>query len=377
MKKYLDKKLFFILLGYVAAYKTVTVSRAAILKLIGEEGFIDISWHEIIFEQIIGTAITIPPIVIIILIVTKIMIDRNYKWSYIIGFHFIFSWVYGFLVSLSGELYFIFTEGGTFQLFSTNGILDIIYTSSRDFLGYVGFVSIIYSYYYIARSTKMELQRAQLSEQLMNIRMEALKSQLNPHFLFNTLNSISALIQEDQKKAQDMIANLGDLLREILILKDENLIPLHQEIKVLEKYIDIMMVRFSDHLDFNIKIEENCVNMLVPCMLIQPIIENSLKHGYSYGTTSLRVKLQIHEKDDKLIIHIENDGKSLDKNKLNNGTGLRNIKERLITLYNHDSEFLFNNVKGNKGVFTMIKIPIQEESNTPNTKIQSNQVSIS
>ncbi len=368
MKKYLDKKLFFILIGYMLAYHVVFIFKLVLLKLKGISKLENVSWKEITLDVLIGNLIIVPPIIIIILVITKMMINKNYKWKYIIVAHFFFSLLFGFLIYLFGNIYLTITGDAVFDVFDAEGIINIIYDSNLHFLGYVGFVSIIYSYYYIDRSTKMELQKAQLSKQLTNIKMEALKSQLNPHFLFNTLNSISALIGEDQKKAQDMIANLGDLLREILILKDNNLIPLHKEILILKKYIDIMMVRFSDHLNFDIKIEENINDVLVPAMLIQPIIENSLKHGYSYDTTDLKVKLYIYRKDKRLVIHIENNGKPLEKSKINHGIGIRNIKERLSTLYNHSFEFSFGNNSNKKGVVTIIKIPIQEKVKIHNKK---------
>lgn len=371
MKKYLDKKLFFILLGYVAAYKTVNILQAMFLKLKGIEGWEKISWSQITWGQLMGTFITIPPIVIIILVITKMMIDQKYSWKYIIGFHFLFSWIYGFLVNFTGELYLLyFEEGHQLELFNKKGILNLINTSGRDFLGYVGFVSIIYSYYYIDKSTKMEIQKTKLSQQLLERRMEALKSQLNPHFLFNTLNSVSALTIENPKKAQDMIVNLGDLLREVLLLKDTNLVPVYKEIIVLNKYIDIMMIRFSDHLNIEVKIDEECKNKLIPVMLIQPIIENSLKHGYSYDITELIVELRINLEDNKLVIEIENNGKSMDYKELHQGVGIINIKERLSTLYPDEFEFNIHTSDNKKGVITIIKIPIQEYPKTEKNDIE-------
>ena len=314
MKKYIDRKLFLILLGYVGAYHVIYISRRVILKLIKENIYNDTGWLTIIFEPLLSNLIIIPPIILLILLVTKKMIINNYKWRYIILIHFVFSLIYVFLIYLSGNLYNFLIYGGQLEVFSKR----ILYGANLNFLGYVGFVSIIYSYYYINKTTQIGLQKAQLSEQLINVKMEVLKSQLNPHFLFNTLNSISSLIKEDTHKAQHMIGNLGDLLRDILLLKNENRIPLYKEIIILNKYIEIMKIRFSDHLSIKINIEEHVNNALIPTMLIQPIIENSFKHGYSYNFTELEVKLDIYEKDKKLVIQIENNG-TLIKEKNDNG----------------------------------------------------------
>ncbi|MBQ4802293.1 histidine kinase [Aquimarina sp. MMG015] len=358
MRKLIDKKLFLILMGYVSGYKTVTILQEFFLNYLEDRAIENTEWFRIIIQQIIPTTIIITPIVFIILIVTKIMINRNYKWVYIIPIHFVLSWIYGLLVTLSGVIYLIITEDSTISLSKSEIISELVHSSGRDFLGYVGFVSIIYSYYYINRTSKMEVQKAQLSEQLINVKMEALKSQLNPHFLFNTLNSISALIIEDQKKAQDMIVFLGDLLREVLIIKNENLIPLHQEISLLNKYIDIMRIRFSDHLTMDIQIEEDIEDTLIPSMIIQPIIENSFKHGYSYTVENLNVKLSISKKNNKLLINITNNGEII-KDVESSGMGIKNIKDRLFTLYNKNFDFTFRNLKNNNGVETIMRIPIE------------------
>ncbi|PKV51043.1 hypothetical protein ATE84_3112 [Aquimarina sp. MAR_2010_214] len=358
MKKYLDKKLFLILLGYVAMYHIVFISKGVLLKLYEVKPYTNIAWKQITYDIIIANLIIVPPAVILILIITKMMIDKEYKWRSIIGVHFLFSLLFGLYLYVISYVYVSITESVNSKLFSRQGVITIISDSNLHFLGYVGFVTIIYSYYYIKRTTKTEIQKAVLAKQLTDIKMEVLKSQLNPHFLFNTLNSISALIKEDQKKAQDMVANLGDLLREILILKEVNLIPVYKEVQVLNKYIDIMKMRFSDHLTIDIKIEDNIKGVMIPTMLIQPIIENSLKHGYSYDTTDLNVNMHIYQQDNWLIILIKNNGQPLFENKTNQGLGIKNVKERLHTLYHHDFEFIFNTNPNHKGVHTIMKIPI-------------------
>ena len=107
--------------------------------------------------------------------------------------------------------------------------------------------------------------------------LNMLKAQLHPHFIFNTLNSISALVEIDKEKSQNLIADFGDLFRDILEFKDENLIPLRKELEILDKYIAIISVRFSDHLSIEKEIENDVENELVPHMLLQPMVENAIK----------------------------------------------------------------------------------------------------
>lgn len=360
MKKYLDVKLLIILLFYVFAYHVVYLSKGIILKLYEVGVYSKVTWKRIIIDPFIEDTIVVLPIVIMILMVTKMMIEKNYPWKYIILIHFFFSFLYTIILYLFSFSFRIITNKMPKEAIGVKDFfIEMVSYSNLHFLGYVGFVSIIYSYYYIEKNAKTELRRARLSEQLLQVKMEALKSQLNPHFLFNTLNSISALIREDQKKAQNMIAYLGDLLREVLVLKDIHLITVDKEISILNKYLKIMKIRFSDHLNIDLQIEKDTEEALVPNMIIQPVIENSIKHGYSYDTTNLKVMLHISRKRDKLVIHIKNNGEPLINIQSNQGLGIKNIKDRLHTLYDYNYDFIFRSCQDTRGVETIITIPFK------------------
>ncbi len=360
MKNRIDKKLFLLLLGYMAAYHVVYISRRVILKFMNEPGYVDTSWSGIVFGPILCNFLIIPPIIILILLATKWMIQQRLSWFSSLCLHFSFSLLYVFLVIFLNTIYNYFVYGDPLELFSRVALVNILYGSTLNFLGYVGFVSIIYSYYYIAKTGNAETQKAQLAEQLQIARMEALKSQLNPHFLFNTLNSISALIKENGHKAQHMIGNLGDLLREVLVVRHENLIPLKKELLILNKYLEIMQVRFSDDLSIGIQMDEDLGKALVPTMILQPIVENSLKYGYSYEKTNLKIALSVHKMNEKIRIEVENNGAALPDTGIVEGTGIQNIRDRLETLYKSDFFFSVKNLKASKGVITTIEIPFEK-----------------
>jgi LytS/YehU family sensor histidine kinase len=210
----------------------------------------------------------------------------------------------------------------------------------------------------------IEIQKAQIETHLANANLNMLKAQLHPHFIFNTLNSISALVEIDKEKSQNLIADFGDLFRDILDFKDENLIPLQKELALLDKYIAIISVRFSDHLSIEKEIQKDIENELVPHMLLQPMFENALKHGYGYNSTELNVSLKIYKNNDYLFIEIENDGELLTQpyeELLQNGTGLKNTQDRLKTLYGNEVSFKVENNKSNTGVVTFIKIPLKRQ----------------
>lgn len=358
MKNRIDKKLFGILLGYMALYHVIYISRRVILKFMDEPGYIDRGWGSVIFGPLLCNFIIIPPILLLILVVTKKVIDQNLSWLSNLGLHFVFSIVYAFLVIFLNTIYNYFVYGDTLELFGRAVFTTILYGSTLNFLAYGGFVTIIYAYYYVQKISKSEIQKAQLSKQLQNVKMQALKSQLNPHFLFNTLNSISSLIEEEGYKAQHMIGNLGDLLREVLLVKDENMVQVRKEIDILNKYVEIMQIRFSDHLSVESNIEEEVQDTMIPSMLLQPILENSFEHGYSYDSINLKVNLSISRNDKWLTIRIQNNGKPISKNNSDSGMGIPNIQERLETLYGDNFDFSFSNLENGEGVLTKIMVPL-------------------
>lgn len=357
MKNRIDKKLFTILLAYMAIYHVIYISKRIILKLMAESGYVDLNWGAIIFAPLLCNFIIIPPLILLILILTKRMIDTNLGWLSSLGLHFIFSIFYGYLVIFLNTIYNYFAFGDPLEIFNRASFINTTYGSTMNFFGYVGFITIIYAYYYVQKIRNQEEQKAQLSQQLQHVKMQALKSQLNPHFLFNTLNNISSLIDEDGHKAQHMIGNLGDLLREVLLVKDENMVRVWKEILILNKYVEIMQTRYSDHLSVEIEIEEEIQEAMIPSMLLQPILENSFEHGYSYDSTDLTVTLSIFRNGDVLVIQIQNNG-PLILNNNDSGIGISNILERLETMFSTNYNFSFSNLENGKGVITTIKIPL-------------------
>ncbi|WOD42152.1 sensor histidine kinase [Hwangdonia lutea] len=229
-----------------------------------------------------------------------------------------------------------------------------------NFLIYTSMLGIILTYNYIKHIKKAQKEKADLTIQLTNQKMKFLQSQMQPHFLFNTLNGIHSLMDINIEKSKTMVVDLSDLLRSVLDKKDENLIELQEELEILKKYIHIKKTRFSDQLNIQLNVEAGLENILVPNMLIQPIVENSTKHGYGTEFISLEIIIDIYKKNDKLIIKVQNDGTALSEKYptlLKKGTGLNNIKERLDTLYGINYKLkIFN--ESNK-VITKVSFPIK------------------
>jgi two-component system LytT family sensor kinase len=202
---------------------------------------------------------------------------------------------------------------------------------------------------------QLETQRARLTE----ARLAALTNQINPHFLFNTLNSVSTLIRIDPDRARSMIYKLSSILRRLL-RKTENFSPLREEISFIDDYLAIEMVRFGDKLRFHKDIDENTLDRLVPSMILQPIIENSIKHGLASKVEGGVVRLRTWLEGTRLHIQIEDDGVGIQESKLgtlfDQGIGVSNVNERLRVLFGPGYRMSIDSPPGG-GTQTLIEIP--------------------
>ncbi|MBX2826764.1 MAG: histidine kinase [Flavobacteriaceae bacterium] len=252
-----------------------------------------------------------------------------------------------------GNVFYGYDDPVTWEYIYPRAVLGTDY----NFFLYFCSVAIVYAYYYFKKQKEYELQESQLKTQLLDSKIRSLQSQLQPHFLFNALNDIAALVDQSPDKAQDSIADLSDMLRKTLQLKDTKFIPLEEELELLRKYLEIESIRYATKLKVREHIEDSTLKLNVPPLLLQPIVENSLKHGFSYDHDNLIVDLNITTHKDRLIIIVSNNGKPLTLEKDHFGIGLSNILSRLDTLYEDNFVFEMTNIKDGKGVQTLIEIP--------------------
>lgn len=202
---------------------------------------------------------------------------------------------------------------------------------------------------------KLEAQQSRLTE----ARLAALTNQINPHFLFNTLNSISTLIRLDPDRARTMIYRLSNILRRLL-RKTESFSPLREEIRFIDDYLGIEMVRFGDKLRFYKEVDETVLDRMVPSMILQPIIENSIKHGLSKKVDGGSIWLRIRADGSRLHIVVEDDGVGIPEEKLaglfSQGIGVSNVNERLKVLFESNYRLSVDSSPG-QGTRTLIQIP--------------------
>jgi two-component system LytT family sensor kinase len=181
-----------------------------------------------------------------------------------------------------------------------------------------------------------EVIAGRLEAELARANLLALKSQVHPHFLFNTLHMISAMVYEDPAKADVMISRLSDLLRATIDQPDTPTVPLQTELDVLSLYIDLMKARFGDRLAVAYAIEPEALAALVPSFSLQPLVENAIKHGIMPRNEGGAILVAASRNDGRLVVGVSDDGLGLKEDPeslLDKGVGLRNIKSRLLGLY--------------------------------------------
>lgn len=198
---------------------------------------------------------------------------------------------------------------------------------------------------------------SQLEQSLSTARLHALELQIQPHFLFNTLNAVSALVRGRQNdEAVTVIAGLSDLLRYTLDHAGDQRVPLEQEASMLQRYLEIQQVRFSDRLDVVIDIEAGALRAAVPTLILQPLAENAIRHGVSRSAAAGKIEVRAFRDDTRLRIEMFNSGAL--REGAPRGIGLRNTMDRLRQLYGEAHAFDLRNANG--GVLATIAIPWSE-----------------
>jgi two-component system LytT family sensor kinase len=206
-------------------------------------------------------------------------------------------------------------------------------------------LGVLYAYNFYHKYRERELRASQLEARLAQTKLQVLKMQLHPHFLFNTLNAISELVYRDPEIAEHMITNLSDLLRISLDNVGVQEVPLQQELDFLNKYLEIEQTRFHDRLQLQMSIDPDTLDASVPNMILQPLVENAIKHGIGPRSAGGRIEIAAHRSNGTLHMRVSDDGRGLPNGEqaaLREGVGLANTRARLAHLYgsNHNFELI-------------------------------------
>ena len=292
------------------------------------------------------------------------LIRRNLQRPRLFDWQFVFFWTVVGLRFVQTELARYF-PGSVFSVESPDNywVYSAIYAAAVTAIGIE---------LKIFNSVRIQIKLEEQERLLLHARMEALQNQINPHFLFNTLNSISSLVRFDPDTARDMIFKLATILRRLLN-SSEAFASLREEFEFIDNYLDIEVVRFGpDKLRVVKDLDPASLDVVVPSMLLQPLIENSIKHGLSPKVEGGSIYLRSRLTDSRLIIEVEDDGVGMGGAQLEEsgtwtgmGIGMANISERLHVLYGDTARMTIDSHEG-KGTLVRIRLPlIEADSSVP------------
>jgi two-component system LytT family sensor kinase len=271
----------------------------------------------------------------------------------------VFSVLHTKLMALSRQVLFPVFGLGPYDY----GIMTYRYPMefSKDFMAYTVIVLLYYSFERYRLAQAQQLAAAELQTKLAQAQLENLRLQLQPHFLFNTLNTISSVMYEDVRAADAMITQLSDMLRLTLHASRSHEIPLAEELEIARLYLDLMQKRFENKLRVSYAVDASLNDSLVPQLILQPLLENSLRHGMKSGSTAMEISVEAHRENGSLILQITDNGSGLNETDASGvfgrGLGLSNIRDRLVQLYGEHQQFSIKN-HASGGAEVTLRVPL-------------------
>jgi signal transduction histidine kinase len=225
---------------------------------------------------------------------------------------------------------------------------------------YSAIVGLSYALRYYRESQARAIKAAQLETSLAEARLKTLEAELHPHFLFNTLHAISSLIHSQPEAADRMISRLSDLLRITFARSGAACVPLQEELEFLQKYLEIEQTRFQDRLSVKYEIDSDTLDAEVPRMILQPLVENAIKHGVAPRSGPGTIRISSRREGDALRLEVHDNGVGLSggaRAKLHGGVGLSNTRARLECLYGEAYALEFS--EADKGLSVEMRFPFQ------------------
>lgn len=257
-----------------------------------------------------------------------------------------------FFILLSWKVFYIICETfGYWHMGGTGQIWDIYIPT----LIYLIQFSLLHAYeYYVINQRKMQYE-IELKNAALKSELSAIKAQLNPHFLYNVFNTINASVPKEMETTREMIAELSDLFRYQLKASREDFVTLEEELDFVKKYLKLEQKRFEDRLKINIHVPDHLLSKKIPPMILQPLVENSVKHGISPLVAGGKIDIIICEKDTKLLFEITDTGVGVENKEqlFELGVGLSNTQKRLQKMYNSTLKFSDNMPSGLKVAFEL------------------------
>jgi LytS/YehU family sensor histidine kinase len=236
--------------------------------------------------------------------------------------------------------------------------------SLSDSMLYWIILAVGYAAQHYQRRRQTELTASQLETQLVQAELQALKMQFQPHFLFNALHTIGSLVRTgDRANAVKVTAGLGDLLRRVLESAARQEVPLRQEIEFIRRYLEIEQIRFQDRLKVEITADDSVLGAMVPYLILQPLVENAIRHGIEPHRSASTVTVAAHRTDGRLALVVRDDGPGVGEgHTARPGIGLSNTRERLVRLYGRDFDLVVKNCHNGSGLEARVDLPYRAAS---------------
>ena len=291
-----------------------------------------------------------------------IRIDRRLPGRERLPNHLLMHIPLGVLWTFAFMAIYVIVEGVLGRTFSSLNVSFFAHHFYSNYIIYWLILGMHVARDYNTEVRQREIKAVQLEKLLAEARLHALQAQLHPHFLFNTLNAISAFIEQEPKRARQMMAQLGELLRFSLDYTERQEITLAEELAFLDNYLDIERARFEDHLTIDVHIDPEALGALVPSFLLQPLVENAIRHGVTARAAAGYIIIAAVRQGDTLVLRVQDNGPGLpDAWRLcdNGGVGLTNTAERLARLFGNRHRFNVEDGAGG-GVLVEIELPFHE-----------------
>ena len=236
----------------------------------------------------------------------------------------------------------------------------LAYHFASNLVTYFAITGIAVGFGYYSRLREREARESEIEALLARAELEVLRAQLQPHFLFNTLHAISALVTKDPVAADRMLARLGDLLRMALNDNGRMEVRLAEEIDMLTAYLDIQQIRFGHRLRVDWEIQPSTLNAAIPHFLLQPLVENAIRYAIAASSSPGAVRISSQRQQESLALQVEDDGPGTDLASLREGIGLANTRARLTRTYGSRHAFELSSVPG-QGFKVTIRVPFRNE----------------
>ena len=329
-----------------------------------------IRWERIFLVELIYAYVWAALTPFILWLARHFPIER-WNWIRSLVVHLVASIFIGFATRVLHDLmlfFFVADSGGKFSIGKL--LMNVYFMTDYGVMLYWLILLISYSFNYQRRYREGEVRATRLEAQLAQAQLQALKMQLHPHFLFNTLHSISALVHKNADAADKMIARLGDFLRLTLENSGAQEISLQEELEFLKCYLEIERIRFEDRLTIQMEIEPQTLDARLPNLILQPIVENAIRHGISRQTSAGRIGIEARRVNGTLQVQVSDNGPGLSSDSNSGsivkvGVGLANTQARLKQLYGDEHRLDLSNATSG-GLTVILEIPFREQISAQN-----------